>query len=335
MTQGPGAFICAPAGPVLSKDEIRFFRDAAPWGFILFARNVETPGQVRNLTSALREAVGREAPILIDQEGGRVQRLRGPIWREWEPPLVQVDRDGTERCMYLRGLLIGQELREIGIDANCAPSADIAFPETHAFLQNRCYGRDAETVTRMARETANGLLDAGVLPVIKHAPGHGRAVLDSHERLPVIDVPLADLDTTDFAPFRALADLPMAMTAHIVVPAIDPDRPVTLSQAGMRYLRERIGLDMLIMTDDISMGALNGSVGDRTERAVRAGCDVALHCNGVLSEMEAVAASAGRLTGVSLTRAAAALAGRRAPVEIDIPGALSELGTLVRETAYA
>ena len=322
-------------GPYLRESETAFFRESDPWGFILFARNVESPKQLARLCVSLRDVVGRDAPIFIDQEGGRVQRLRSPYWREWEPPLTQVDRDGTERGMYLRGLLIGQELREIGIDSNCAPSADIAFPETHPFLQNRCYGRDAGTVTRMARANAEGLSDAGVLPVLKHAPGHGRATLDSHRDLPVIDAPLAELEATDFAPFRALADLPMAMTAHIVVPAIDPDVPVTLSRAGMRYLRDRIGLDMLIMTDDISMGALAGPIGRSTEQSIRAGCDVVLHCNGDLAEMNAVAAHAGRLGEAAQARADAALAARRTPVEIDIPGALSELGTLLRETAYA
>ncbi len=336
MNQGPGAHIFAPAGPILSDDEARFFRDADPWGFILFARNVETPDQVRHLTASLRASVGRDAPVLIDQEGGRVQRLRGPAWREWEPPLVQVERDGTERGMYLRGLLIGVELRSLGVDVNCSPSADIAFAETHPFLQNRCYGRDVETVVRMARATAEGLMDAGVLPVVKHAPGHGRATQDSHNALPLIDTALDELEGFDFAPFRALADLPMVMTGHLMVPAIDPVSPATLSERGIGYLRNEVGLaDTLIMTDDISMGALSGTVGERAERAIGAGCDLVLHCNGEFAEMQEIAARTGRLEGRAQERGEAALKARRDPVEIDISSALSELGTLVRETAYA
>ncbi|MXQ07079.1 beta-hexosaminidase [Alphaproteobacteria bacterium GH1-50] len=335
MTSRPGAHILAPAGPRLTADEAAFFREAAPFGFILFARNVETPDQVRALTAALRDSVGRDAPVLIDQEGGRVQRLRAPHWREWEPPLNQVEADGRPRAMYLRGLLIGAELAALGIDANCAPSADIAFSETHPFLQNRCYGRDAATVTAMAREMANGLLDAGVLPVVKHAPGHGRATLDSHFGLPTVEAPLEDLTATDFAPFRALTDLPMAMTAHLVVTALDPDRPVTLSPVAMAHLRREIGLDMLMMTDDISMGALSGSMAERSRRAIAAGCDLVLHCNGDMTEMEAVAAHAGRLSDDGQRRADAALAMRRTPLNIDIPAAEAELGPLIRETAYA
>ena len=330
-----GAHILAPAGLTLTDEEVRFFRDAAPWGFILFARNIDTPDQVRALTASLRDTVGRDAPILIDQEGGRVQRLRAPHWREWEPPLSQVDRDPRERSMYLRGLLIGAELASLGIDSNCAPSADIAFPETHPFLQNRCYGRDVAGVTAMARANADGLLDAGVLPVLKHAPGHGRATLDSHEALPVIDVPLAELTATDFAPFRALSDLPMAMTAHIVVPALDPEHPITLSPQGMAFLRNEMGLDMLMMSDDVSMGALTGPIGARSRAALEAGCDVVLHCNGDMAEMVDVASAAPVLGGDALRRADAALSQRKSPVPIDIPAVVAELGDLLRESAYA
>lgn len=330
-----GAHILAPAGTCLSPDEERFFQDAAPWGFILFARNIDTPDQVRALTASLRDTVGRDAPILIDQEGGRVQRLRAPHWREWEPPLLQVERDGTERSMYLRGALIGAELRDLGIDSNCAPSADIAFADTHPFLQNRCYGREVQTVIRMARANANGLLASGVLPVLKHAPGHGRATLDSHEVLPVINASLEDLVETDFAPFRALADLPMAMTAHIVVPELDPDLPVTLSHNAMRFLREDMGLDMLMMSDDVSMGALEGPIGVRSAKAVAAGCDVVLHCNGDISEMVEVAGATPVLEGDALRRAEAALDTRKAPDPIDIPAVEAELGDLLRESTYA
>ena len=323
---GQGAYIFAPAGPDLSGAEADFFREADPWGFILFQRNCETPEQLRRLTASLRDAVGRDAPILIDQEGGRVQRMRAPHWREWLPPLDQVEMTGSARAMYLRGRLIGAELLAQGIDVNCAPSADIAWPETHPFLRNRCYGTDAAQVTEMARACAEGLFDAGCLPVIKHAPGHGRATLDSHKALPRIDVPLADLAETDFAPFRALSDLPMAMTAHIVLPEIDPETPLTLSREGIDYLRREIGLTGLLMTDDISMGALEGNVATRAARATAAGCDLVLHCNGVMGEMETIACVVGDRTG---ERADVAVSRRRTPTDIDIQALEAEFAALI------
>ena len=330
-----GAHIFAPAGLSLTQDEIAFFMESSPWGFILFARNIEKPEQVKRLTDSLREAVRRDAPILVDQEGGRVQRMRGPNWREWEPPLVQVERDGTERGMYLRGRLIGAELAEIGVSANCAPSADIAYQDTHPFLSNRCYGRDVETVVAMARATANGLSASGILPVIKHAPGHGRATIDSHKAMPRISATLEDLNATDFEAFRALADMPMAMTGHVVVEALDIERPATQSSRTISYMRNELGLDQLLMTDDISMGALSGSIGERSSAALEAGCDVVLHCNGILSEMEEVAQASPVLEGQAKRRADAALAARKQADPIDIQAVVSELGDLLRESAYA
>ena len=326
---GQGAYILAPAAPELSPAEAAFFRDADPWGFILFQRNCETPDQLRRLTSLLREAVGREAPILIDQEGGRVQRMRAPHWREWMPPLDQVEKTGSERAMYLRALLIGTELMAHGIDVNCAPSADIAWPATHPFLRNRCYGTDARTVAVMARACAEGLMDAGCLPVVKHAPGHGRATLDSHKDLPKIDIPLAELMNTDFAPFRRLADLPMVMTAHIVLPEIDPRLPLTLSPEGVRYLRNDLGLTGLLITDDISMGALQGSVADRGQVAQAAGCDLVLHCNGDLQEMKSLSDRLGAMTPEAAQRADVALSHRRTPTDIDIPALEAEFTALI------
>lgn len=326
---GQGAYIFAPAGPSLDDLEKAFFRDADPWGFILFARNVDTPDQLRRLTASLRDAVGREAPILIDQEGGRVQRMRVPHWREWMPPLDQVERTGSERAMYLRGRLIGAELLAHGIDVNCSPSADIAWPETHSFLRNRCYGTDAATVTAMARACAEGLMDAGCLPVLKHAPGHGRATLDSHLSLPRIAAPLSELAETDFAPFRALADLPMVMTAHIVLPEIDPEIPLTLSPEGIAYLRRELGLGGLLMSDDISMGALAGSIADRGCAAIAAGCDLVLHCNGDPREMEALAAALGPMSAAAIERADIALFCRRTPTDIDIRALESEFEALI------
>ncbi|NNL72669.1 MAG: glycoside hydrolase family 3 protein [Silicimonas sp.] len=326
---GQGAYIFAPAGPDLDPREAAFFRGCDPWGFILFQRNCVDPAQLRRLTGDLREAVGRHAPVLIDQEGGRVQRMRAPHWREWPPPLDQIRTAGSERGMYLRGLLIGAELMAHGIDVNCAPSADIAYDETHPFLRNRCYGSDVGGVVRMARACAEGLMDAGCLPVLKHAPGHGRATIDSHKSLPRIAVPLAELDATDFATFKALADLPMVMTAHIVLPEIDPEVPVTLSAEGIGYLRKRIGIDGLVMSDDISMGALSGTIAERGARAVAAGCDLVLHCNGEMAEMEAVAGAAGEMTYAALSRADVALSSRRTPIDIDIPALEAEFEALM------
>jgi beta-N-acetylhexosaminidase len=324
-----GAYILAPAGPELAASEAAFFREANPWGFILFQRNCVDPSQLRQLTADLRKTVGREAAILIDQEGGRVQRMRAPHWREWLPPLDQVERAPSTRAMYLRGLLIGAELLDHGINVNCAPSADIAWPDTHSFLRNRCYGTDAMTVARMARACAEGLMDAGCLPVLKHAPGHGRAVTDSHKALPRIDVPLAQLMNEDFAPFRALTDLPMFMTAHIVLPEIDPVTPVTQSQLGVTYLRSEIGLGGLLMTDDISMGALSGDLAHRATRALDAGCDLVLHCNGDLAEMELLAAAAGQMSDKAAKMADIALRARRTPTDIDISACEAEFKALI------
>ena len=323
-----GAYTFAPLGPRLTSAEAAFFRAADPWGFIVFQRNCETPDQLRRLAGDLREAVGREACILIDQEGGRVQRMRAPHWREWMPPLDQAEAF-SPRAMYLRGVLIGAELLAHGIDVNCAPSADIAWPETHAFLRNRCYGTSPEGVITMARACAEGLMDAGCLPVLKHAPGHGRANVDSHKALPRIDVPMAELAKTDFAPFCALADLPMVMTAHIVLPEIDPERPVTQSPDGIRLLRDTLGLSGLLFSDDISMEALQGSVTERAAASLKAGCDLVLHCNGDLAEMGAVAEAAGPMTDEAAKRADIAVGRRRTPTDIDIRALQDEFTALI------
>ena len=328
---GQGAFILAPRGATLGPDELRFFRDADPFGFILFDRNVSDAEGTRRLTASLREAVGRDAPVLIDQEGGRVQRLRPPLSRDWLPPLDQarLAGDRAARAMELRAILISADLLPLGIDANCAPCADIATDDTHRFLRNRCYGTTPDEVTARARATADGHLAMGVLPVLKHAPGHGRATADSHKRLPRIDAAFDDYDATDAAPFRALADLPMAMTAHLLIQAIDPDRPITLSDAGIRYLRDGIGLTGFLMTDDISMEAVDGSVAVRSAAAIRAGCDAVLHCNGDLAEMTAVAGAAGRLTDAGQARADAAVARRAGADRPDLTAVEEELADIM------
>jgi beta-N-acetylhexosaminidase len=315
----------------LGVDERRFFADANPWGFILFGRNVADPAQLSALTADLRDAVGRDAPILIDQEGGRVQRLRPPLARDWLPPLDFVARAGAgaERAMFLRYRLIAGELRGFGIDGNCAPQADLAGPQTHEFLKNRCYGSDPATVARLARACADGMLAGGVLPVLKHIPGHGRARLDSHLDLPHVTASLADLDASDFAPFRALNDLPMAMTAHVVYDAIAPD-PATLSRPVIAMIRDRIGFGGLVMTDDISMRALSGDPAALTRASLDAGCDVVLLCNATLAVRAAVAGAAGLMTPQAQARAEAALACRRDPAPLDIAEAEADLAGLMR-----
>ncbi len=313
------------AGPDLSRAERDFFRAADPWGFILFGRNIDTPERLRRLTSDLREAVGRDAPVLIDQEGGRVQRMRAPHWTDWPAPLEQALRG--ERAVWLHHYLLAQELRAVGIDADCAPVLDIARDETHPFLYNRCLGRDAATVTRLGRAAADAMLAAGVLPVVKHMPGHGRAQVDSHKSLPVVEASLAELEASDFAPFRALADLPMAMTAHIRFTAID-DAPATASRPVIDLIRKGIGFDGLLMSDDIGMEALSGTPAERAAATIAAGCDLVLSCNETLAQMESIVAAAGGISARSEARGRAALALRRAPADLDIAGLRAELAAL-------
>jgi beta-N-acetylhexosaminidase len=325
------------AGPALTREEARFFAEAQPWGFILFARNVVDPAQLIRLTGDLRAAVGRDAPILIDQEGGRVQRMGPPHWRQWRPPLDQLSGlapGAAARAMQIRYRIIAGELRAVGIDVNCAPLADLARPETHPILRDRCYGETPVAVIGAARAVAEGLLSGGVLPVLKHIPGHGRATLDSHLDLPVVGAPRAVLEAEDFAAFRGLADLPLGMTAHIVYTAIDPDAPATISPAAIRAIREEIGFDGLLMTDDISMEALSGDVVARGRAALAAGCDIVLHCNGEMAEMAALAAALPPMTAQAQARDARAMAGRRPPAPVDIAALEAELDALSRGEAH-
>jgi beta-N-acetylhexosaminidase len=333
------AVIFGCRGTTLSAAERDFFRASDPWGFILFARNIENPGQVRDLTRALRDAVGRDAPILIDQEGGRVARMRMPHWREWVPALEECarlpDTQARVRAMHLRYRIIAEELRAVGIDANCAPVLDLARPETHAVLRNRCYGGAPGEVAEIGRAVADALLAHGVLPVLKHMPGQGRAPLDSHAALPVVAAAAHDLDVEDFVPFRALADLPMAMTAHVLFAALDPDRPATLSPVLHRVMREEIGFSGLLMTDDLSMHALSGDFGGRAQAAIGAGCDMILHCNGAPGEMAALAEATPALSGLALARADASLALRGAPNGEDPVRASAEFAALAKGSADA
>ena len=325
-----GATILDADGLRLSKDEIAFFRDADPFGFILFARNIDEPDQVYALCSDFRDAVGRDAPITIDQEGGRVQRLRAPTWTDWRPPLdfIQAAGDNAERAMYLRYRHIAHELKALTIDSNCAPMVDLIVDETHDFLRNRCYGTSPADVAALGRAAANGMLDGGVLPVLKHVPGHGRTDLDSHFDLPRVHTQLDELRETDFAPFRDLNDLPMAMTAHVVYEDVD-DAPATLSREMMELVRSDIGFDGLIMTDDIGMKALSGTVPQNARGALEAGCDVILHCNAPLADRIACANAAGQMSDVAQTRAEAALNARRTPDDIDIADLNAELEALL------
>lgn len=330
-----GATILDASGLRLTAQEKALFREVKPFGFILFSRNVDTPEQVRALCAELRDAAGHDAVITVDQEGGRVQRLRRPFWRDWSPPLdfVMAAGENSVEAMKLRYRLIAHELHDLGIDSNCAPMVDVAGPQTHEFLRNRCYGTDPEQVTKLGRAAADGMLAGGVLPVVKHMPGHGRATMDSHFDLPQVSAGRDDLLGTDFAPFKALNDLPMAMTAHLVYEALDT-RPATLSPVMMQVIRDEIGFDNLIMTDDISMQALKGRIDDITRDALAAGCDVVLYCNASLKDRALVADAAGEMTQAAQTRAERALAARVVPDDIDIPALTARLTRLVGEDVH-
>ncbi len=330
-----GAFITGCAGLQLGNDEVAFLREAQPWGLILFARNVDTPEQIKALTGQFRDIVGRaDAPVLIDQEGGRVQRMRPPNWRKYPPGRAYArlyEQDAVAGLRATRAVyrLLAKDLSEVGINVDCVPVLDVPQPGSHDIIGDRAYGMTAEQVALLGRAAAQGLMDGGVLPVIKHIPGHGRAFADSHLELPVVDAPRDELERVDFAPFAALADIPMAMTAHVVYPALDPDNCCTLSSTVIGdVIRGQIGFDGLIMSDDLSMKALKGSFRERGERAIAAGCDVLLHCNGDMAEMVEVASAAGRLAGQAERRAHRALSFLREPDEFDLAGAEMTLEAL-------
>jgi beta-N-acetylhexosaminidase len=309
------ACIFGCAGLTLSAEEQAFFRDVRPWGFILFKRNVDTPDQVRALVEALRACTGiANAPVLIDQEGGRVQRLGPPHWRRYPPggaygQLTANDPLIRREVTRLGARLLAHDLAALGINVDCVPVLDVPAPDAHEVIGDRAYGSTPEEVASLGRAAAEGLIAGGVLPVIKHIPGHGRARSDSHLALPVVDASLEDLDARDFAPFKVLSDMPMAMTAHVVYTAIDPKRPATTSRKAIRdVMRGTIGFDGLIMSDDLSMKALSGDFAERARASLAAGCDVVLHCNGDMAEMRAVIAGCRPLAGRAKARAASALA---------------------------
>lgn len=307
------AAIYGCGGHRLTEAERAFFAEARPWGFILFRRNIDSPDQVRALTAELRDSINdADAPILIDQEGGRVQRMGPPHWPKYPPGeayLKAVNDPMTARELVRLGArLMAHDLKSVGINVDCAPVLDVPVPGAHDIIGDRAYAHDPATVTQLGRAAAEGLLAGGVLPVIKHVPGHGRAFADSHFDLPVVHADLAALDGWDFAPFRGLSDMPLAMTAHVVFDAIDPKRPATTSKKAVKLMREYLGFGGLIMTDDLSMKALSGSLTERAAAALKAGCDVVLHCNGDLDEMRSVAEGVGALKGRAAKRAAAAMA---------------------------
>lgn len=321
-------------GETLSADEKAFFRDADPWGFTLFARNVDRPRQVRALTDALRDCVGRDAPIFIDQEGGRVQRLKAPTWRTAPAAarfgrLWDIDPESAVEAVKLNHQLLGAELSAVGVDVDYAPCADLSVPGAHDVIGDRAFHADAAAVAAMSTAALTGLLDQGVLGVIKHLPGHGRAGADSHLELPVVETPRERLETADCAAFAGIRGALMAMTAHVVYADIDPDDPATHSAAVIdQLIRGVIGFDGLLMSDDLSMQALRGDLQTRGERAISAGCDLIMHCNGRLYEMVQVAHAAPVLGGRAAERAEAALEARRAPAPFEVRQAMSQLDGL-------
>lgn len=319
------SFICGIAGTQLTHEEREFLEREQPYGVILFARNVENPAQLRTLTAHIKAALGhRYAEILIDQEGGRVARLKPPHWRAYPPALELAGRKDALRAVYVNARLIAEELRAAGITMDCAPLADVLAPECHDIIGDRAFGDSAAEVALLARAQANALLDGGILPVLKHIPGHGRATQDSHEALPVVTATLEELECSDFIPFRKLNDLPLAMTAHILYTAIDANLVATWSPTVIEFIRSDIGFDGLLMSDDLSMKALGGSYEQRTELALMAGCDLALHCNGHMDEMKAVAAASTPLSEPSLKRAKRAEEMRRNPSSAEETGLLAE-----------
>lgn len=330
------AFITGVAGTNLSAEERSFIATERPWGFILFKRNVADPAQVTALTNQLRDAVGEpNAPVLIDQEGGRVQRLSPPHWPLYPPgavfgSLYDIDAALGLRAALLSARLIGDDLARLGVTVDCLPLADVPVSGADAVIGNRAYGTEPAKVSAIARAVTDGLVQGGILPVLKHIPGHGRATADTHFRLPVVDTSQAELERTDFAAFRPLVDLPMAMTAHVVFSAYDPAHPATTSATMIEtVIRGLIGFQGLLMSDDVSMNALAGSIAERTRAIFAAGCDLVLHCNGKMDEMREVASETPELSGKALVRAERALASRKPPVPFDRAAARVELDALI------
>jgi beta-N-acetylhexosaminidase len=336
------AFITGLSGPDLSAVEREFIRSERPWGFILFKRNIETPAQVILLIKELRKEIGEpDAPVLVDQEGGRVQRFGPPHWPVYPPGaifgvLYDIDPVLGLSAARLSARLIAADLIETGITVDCLPLADVPVAGADAVIGNRAYGTEPRKVAAIARAVTEGLEQGGILPVLKHIPGHGRATADTHFRLPEVDTTRTELERTDFAAFRPLADLPMAMTAHVVFSALDPAHPATTSATIIeQVIRGVVGFQGLLMSDDVSMNALAGSIAERTRAIFAAGCDMVLHCNGNLDEMREVARETPELSGKALERARRALASRKAPKAFDRLAARAELDALIERAGMA
>jgi beta-N-acetylhexosaminidase len=336
------AFITGVSGLELDAAEREFIRSERPWGFILFKRNIDTPAQVTRLVRELRDLISdSDAPVLIDQEGGRVQRLSPPNWPVYPPGAVFSALYDTDSALGLTAArlsarLIADDLTAVGVSVDCLPLADVPVAGADAVIGNRAYGTEPAKVAAIARAVTQGLEQGGILPVLKHIPGHGRATADTHFRLPEIATPKNELERTDFAAFQPLADLPMAMTAHVVFSALDPAHPATTSATIIRQvIRGVIGFQGLLMSDDVSMNALSGSIAERTQAIFAAGCDMVLHCNGKLDEMRAVAANTPELSGQALERARRALASRKSPQPFDRQAARAELDALVNRAGTA
>jgi beta-N-acetylhexosaminidase len=312
----PLAVVLGCSGEHLTASERDFFAGADPIGFILFRRNCGSPDQLRDLVGSLRGCVGRnDAPVLIDQEGGRVARLRPPHWRLYPSAarLASLPDPSAAQAVRLGARLIADDLARLGITIDCLPVLDIPVAGADPVIGDRAYGTNPERVARLAGAVCAGLLDGAVLPVLKHIPGHGRARVDSHHACPLVETSYEELANTDFAPFRALAAMPWAMTAHIVYSAIDPTAPATLSRRVVaEIIRGEIGFDGVLVSDDLSMRALGGGLGERTQQALAAGCDLALHCNGNPGEMAEVAAAARPISPLTAARLGRGEARRRA-----------------------
>lgn len=334
------SFIAGCAGTSLTSEEKQFFKDENPWGYILFARNIDSPEQVLALTDEMRSVSGRRnVPILIDQEGGRVQRLRPPHWSRFPAAAVlgeiyNENSDAGNRAIWLQSRLMALELQSVGVNVDCLPVLDVPISGSHDVIGDRAYSVHPYQVAEMARPACNGLLAGGVLPVIKHVPGHGRARADSHHQLPVVDTHPAVLGCTDFYPFMQLADMPIAMTAHIVYSALDPEHPATHSPKIIdEIIRGWLGFDGLLLSDDVSMNALSGDFSQRTHSVFAAGCDIVLHCNGNMEEMQAVAEATPELTGKAENRAMLALNMISHPEECDEQQLRAEFENLTRAAA--
>ncbi|MCI5050379.1 MAG: beta-N-acetylhexosaminidase [Rickettsiales bacterium] len=337
----PSAVIYGCEGLSLSADERAFFADEQPLGFILFARNCDNPSQLSDLVASLKETVSHvDVPVLIDQEGGRVARLKPPHWRDYPAAerfvnLAKADEVQAVRACYLNARLMAEELHALGINTNCAPVADLRLEGAHDIIGDRAFGAGDEQIAPLAAAQAEGLMDGGVIPVLKHIPGHGRALVDSHESLPRVSEPLDVLKETDFKPFQSLGYIPMGMTAHIVYEAIDKDLPATLSPTAISLIRELIGFGGLLMTDDLSMKALQGNLGDLASQALKAGCDIVLHCNGKMDEMQSVARGVRALNDAGIARNERAFSMIDREEAIDVAAVESELAKLLDQAVAA